>query len=144
MRIKKDKPIPVAAMYCRSAQKDAAAIDRQKNALVRYAAEHGITKYAFYIDDGEAGMRMDRPAFSKMNADIESGKVGLVLALDMSRVGRDCLQVMEWLEWLGHKGVKFVAVVNDRLQLDVGLFQALRKAYGINKKAASNGRFAVG
>ena len=43
-------------------------------------------------DDGWSGANFERPSWKQLIADIEAGKVGIVLAKDMSRVGRDYLQ----------------------------------------------------
>ena len=72
----------------------------QKQILERYAKEHGIKKYKFYVDDGISGTTFNRPGFQEMLADIEAGYVYMVVVKDMSRFGRDYLQVGMYTETL--------------------------------------------
>lgn len=109
---------PWAAFYCRLSQDDGLegesnSIQHQKQILERYAKEHGITRYKFYVDDGISGTTFNRPGFQEMLADIEAGYVYLVAVKDMSRFGRDYLQVGMYTEVLfPEKDIRFVAI-ND-------------------------------
>ncbi len=71
---------------------DSNSIIHQKQMLEAYAAQHGFTNCDHYTDDGWSGGSFDRPDWKRMIADIEAGKVGCVIAKDMSRIGRDYLQ----------------------------------------------------
>ncbi|MCD8156113.1 MAG: recombinase family protein [Clostridiales bacterium] len=51
------------------------------------------------MDDGYSGGNFERPAWKQLLADIEVGKVGQVLAKDMSRIGRDYLQTVSIRRW---------------------------------------------
>ena len=64
----------------------------QKQMLEAYAAQHGFGNIFHYTDDGWSGGSFDRPDWKHLIADIEAGKVGCVIAKDMSRIGRDYLQ----------------------------------------------------
>ena len=69
----------------------------------------------WYTDDGYSGANFQRPGFQAMLADIEAGKVGTVIVKDMSRLGRNYLQVGFYTEMLfPQKGVRFIAV-NDNV-----------------------------
>ena len=57
-------------------------ISFQKQILERYAKEHGITRYKFYVDDGISGTTFNRPGFQEMLADIEAGYVNMVVVKD--------------------------------------------------------------
>ena len=62
-----------------------------------------------YTDDGWTGADFDRPDWKRMLADIEAGKVGTVIVKDMSRMGRDYLQVGFYTEVMfREKGVHFI------------------------------------
>ena len=98
----KDK---ITAVYCRLAQKDDEIIEYQYKKISRYAAEHGYRNIAVYTDNGESGVRFDRPAFSKMCADIVEGKIGVVLANSIDRFGRDSIKVLLWLDELKRQGI---------------------------------------
>ncbi len=66
-----------------------------------------------YTDDGWTGTNFDRPDWKRMLADIEAGKVGTVIVKDMSRIGRDYLQVGFYTEVMfREKGVHFIAISN--------------------------------
>lgn len=81
--------------------------------LESYAKQHGFTSLKWYTDDGFSGANFDRPDFQEMLADIEAGKIGTVIVKDMSRLGRNYLQVGMYTEMVfPQNGVRFIAV-ND-------------------------------
>ena len=85
----------------------------QKAMLESYAAQRGFTNISHYTDDGWSGANFERPSWKRLVADIEAGKVGCVIAKDMSRVGRDYLQTGFYTEILfREKGVRFIAISN--------------------------------
>ena len=71
---------------------DSNSIVNQKKYLEGYCAQQGYTNFAHYTDDGFSGGTFERPAWKKLVADIEAGKVARVIVKDMSRIGRDYLQ----------------------------------------------------
>lgn len=81
--------------------------------LESYAKQHGFTSLKWYTDDGFSGANFDRPGFQEMLSDIEAGKIGTVIVKDMSRLGRNYLQVGMYTEMVfPQNGVRFIAV-ND-------------------------------
>jgi DNA invertase Pin-like site-specific DNA recombinase len=72
---------------------DSNSIVNQKRYLQSYADDRGYTNCVHYTDDGWSGGNFDRPAWKQLTADIEAGLVGTVIAKDLSRIGRDHLQV---------------------------------------------------
>ena len=68
--------------------------------MEKYAKEHGFLNTRFYVDDGYSGTNFNRPGFQEMIADIEAGYVTAVIVKDMSRLGRDYLQVGYYTEVL--------------------------------------------
>ena len=108
----------VTALYCRLSrddelQGDSNSIINQKKILQKYALEHGYTNFRFYIDDGISGTTFNRPGFQEMIADVEAGIVKRVIIKDMSRFGRDYLQVGMYTEIMfPEHDVHFIAV-ND-------------------------------
>lgn len=88
----------ITALYCRLSQDDkqegdSNSIVNQKKILKKYALDHGYTNYLYYIDDGYSGTNFNRPDFQRMIADLETGKIKRIIVKDMSRLGRDYLQV---------------------------------------------------
>ena len=80
-----------------------------------YAKQNGFTNLRWYTDDGYSGATSSGPDFKPCFADIEAGKVGTVIVKDMSRLGRNYLQVGFYTEMLfPQKGVRFIAV-NDNV-----------------------------
>lgn len=108
----------VTALYCRLSrddelQGDSNSIINQKKILQKYALDHGWKNIRFYIDDGICGTTFNRPGFQEMIADIEAGIVKRVIIKDMSRLGRDYLQVGMYTEIMfPEHDVHFIAV-ND-------------------------------
>ena len=108
----------VTALYCRLSrddelQGDSNSIINQKKILQKYALDHGWKNIRFYIDDGISGTTFNRPRFQEMIADIEAGIVKRVIIKDMSRLGRDYLQVGMYTEIMfPEHDVHFIAV-ND-------------------------------
>ena len=60
--------------------------------LEKYCRDNNFTFKQVYIDDGYSGLNFDRPAFKRLIADIELGKINLVITKDLSRLGRNYLQ----------------------------------------------------
>ena len=110
--------VAVTALYCRLSrddelQGDSNSIINQKKILQKYALDHGWKNIRFYIDDGISGTTFNRPGFQEMIADIEAGIVKRVIIKDMSRLGRDYLQVGMYTEIMfPEHDVHFIAV-ND-------------------------------
>ena len=89
------------------------SIQNQKKLLEDYAKEHGFTNCVHFTDDGWSGANFDRPNWKRMIEGIEKGEIAAVLVKDLSRVGRDYLQVGFYTEVMfREKGVRFVAIAN--------------------------------
>lgn len=76
-----------AAIYCRLSQDDGNAgesnsIQTQKALLKQYCAENRIPIAGVYCDDGWSGTNFERPQFKQMMADIEAGKINVVIVKD--------------------------------------------------------------
>lgn len=93
--------------------------------LESYAVQRGFTNIIHYTDDGWSGVNFERPSWKQLISDIEAGKVGCVIAKDMSRVGRDYLQTGFYTEVLFRQhGVRFIAISNgvDSAEQSIGEF----------------------
>ncbi|TXT17052.1 MAG: hypothetical protein FD133_1566 [Erysipelotrichaceae bacterium] len=114
-----------AALYCRLSRDDdnegdSNSIANQKKILQKYAMENGYTNFKFFIDDGYSGTNFNRPGFQEMIADIEAGNVSTVIIKDMSRFGRDYLQVGMYTEIMfPEQNIHFIAI-NDGVDSEKG------------------------
>lgn len=108
----------ITALYERFSRDDELAGDsnsivNQKKMLEDYAKSNGYTDLVHFTDDGYSGGNFDRPGWKEMLWQIEDGSIGTVIVKDMSRVGRDYLQVGFYTEvFFREKGVHFVAISN--------------------------------
>ena len=108
----------ITALYPRLSHEDELAgesnsISNQKRILENYAKQNGFSNLKWYTDDGYSGANFQRPGFQSMLADIEAGLVGTVIVKDMSRLGRNYLQVGMYTEMIfPQNGVRFIAI-ND-------------------------------
>ena len=88
------------------------SIQNQKIFLENYAKGQQLTNIRHYIDDDESGRFFDRSAYSRMIEDVESGKIGVCIMKDLTRWGRDYLQVGNAMEIFRRNNVRFIAVNN--------------------------------
>ena len=118
MKAKKTDNGKITALYERLSRDDdltgdSNSIINQKKLLEDYAREHGFTNCVHFTDDGWSGANFERPNWKRMIAGIESGEIGYVLVKDLSRVGRDYLQVGFYTEVMfKERGVRFIAIAN--------------------------------
>ena len=115
---KQSEQTKITALYERLSHDDELAgesnsIVNQKKMLEKYATEQGFSNLAHYTDDGWSGTNFERPDWKRLLTDIEDGKIGCVIVKDMSRIGRNYLQVGFYTEVLfREKGVRFIAISN--------------------------------
>ena len=93
----------ITALYCRISLDDGGdnesmSISNQKIMLRDFAEKHGMFQYEYYVDDGYTGRNFNRPAFQRMIADIEAGKIGCVITKDLSRLGRNYIEAGSYIE----------------------------------------------
>mgnify|MGYP000013662506 FL=1 len=88
------------------------SIQNQKKFLESYARQLKLTNIRHYIDDDESGRFFDRSAYSRMMDDVENGKIGVCIMKDLTRWGRDYLQVGNAMEIFRRNNVRFIAVNN--------------------------------
>lgn len=94
------------------------SIVNQKAFLERYAREKKLINIRHYIDDDESGRFFDRCAYTQMISDVEQGKIGIVIMKDMTRWGRDYLQVGNAMEIFRRNNVRFIAINNGIDSID--------------------------
>lgn len=109
----------ITALYERLSKDDeqkgeSNSIVNQKKMLEAYAADHGLKNIRHFSDDGFSGTTFNRPAFGEMLEEVERGRVGTVIVKDLSRLGRDYLNVGYYTEVVFPKhNVRFIAVNNS-------------------------------
>ena len=108
----------ITALYCRLSRDDGTdndsnSITNQKKLLQKYAKEHGFGNTRYYVDDGYTGTNFNRPGFQKLLEDMDMGYVTTLIVKDMSRLGRDYLQVGYYTDtYFPDRNIRFIAV-ND-------------------------------
>ena len=81
--------------------------------LSKYAKENGFENPRIYVDDGYTGTNFNRPGFQQMLDDMDAGLVSALIVKDMSRLGRDYLQVGFYTEsYFPDRDIRFIAI-ND-------------------------------
>ena len=135
---------------------DSVSIETQKQILLKHVREQGWHLADIYADDGYTGGNFDRPDFQRLIADVQSGKINLVLVKDLSRFGRNYIELGQYTEVMFPRlGCRFVAlhdgVDTGRGDNDIMPFKNLfnefylrdcsRKAKASKKSMAERGRY---
>ena len=108
----------ITALYCRLSNEDdlegeSNSIQNQRVILEKFAQAHGFPNTRFFVDDGYTGTNFARPAMQELLSLVEADQVGTIIVKDMSRFGREYLQVGHYLELhFPAKNVRFIAI-ND-------------------------------
>lgn len=106
----------ITAIYCRLSRDDeltgeSNSIVNQKAILKKYAKEQGFRNIQFFVDDGYSGANFNRPDWNRMIELVKDDKIGVIIAKDMSRIGRNYLEVGLYTEMLfPEHDVRFIAV----------------------------------
>lgn len=115
----------ITALYLRLSRDDdlegeSNSISNQKALLTDYAKRNKFRNVKIFVDDGVSGVTMKRDGFQKMMALVEADKVSTVIVKDMSRLGRNYLEVGQLTETIfPMHDVRFIAV-NDGVDSDQG------------------------
>ena len=88
----------IVGIYLRLSKDDERAgeslsIENQRRILNNYVREQGWTIYDEYVDDGISGTSFDRPGVQRMLDDAKNGRINLIICKDLSRFGRNYIQV---------------------------------------------------
>lgn len=108
----------ITALYCRLSQEDenkgdSDSIVNQKAILTKYAEENGFTNIQIFVDDGYSGVSFNRPDFQRLLELMEKGKVKTLITKDLSRLGRNYIEVGNYTEILFPRwNVRYIAI-ND-------------------------------
>ena len=108
----------IAGIYCRLSKDDdrpgeSMSIETQRAMLTEYCVKNNLEIFDVYVDDGFSGTNFEREAFQRLLNDIDAGTVNMVLTKDLSRLGRDYIQMGYYTEiYFPSKGIRYVAL-ND-------------------------------
>ncbi len=94
-------------------KKNYTSIENQKNLIEKYAKEKGMIMEGFYEDDGVSGYIFDRPSFSALIDKLDSGEVDIVIAKDLSRIGRNNAKVLLFLDHVCQLGKRVILIDDD-------------------------------
>ena len=121
----KKHELGAAALYCRLSRDDnmdseSNSIQNQRKILQKAAKDKGYTDTVFFVDDGITGTTMKRPGFQKMLTAIEAGYISAVFVKDLSRLGRNYIEVGKLTEeFFPLHDIRLVAV-SDGVDSDEG------------------------
>ncbi|MBR1737772.1 MAG: recombinase family protein [Firmicutes bacterium] len=109
-----------AGIYVRLSQEDMRAgeslsIENQKKILTKYVKEQGWNLVDVYVDDGFSGTIFDRPGVQKLLGDAQIGKINLIIVKDLSRFGRNYIEVGQYIDYIfPMNNIRFIAL-NDNV-----------------------------
>ena len=111
------KPL-ITALYERLSKDDelkgeSNSITNQKKYLEDYATRNGFTNIRHFTDDGYTGRNFNRPGFQELLAEVHAGNVGVIIVKDMSRLGRNYLQVGFYTEIISFALVSMQNNIHD-------------------------------
>ena len=99
---------------------DSYSVANQKKLLVKVAKEKGFTNLVHFFDDGISGVTMERPGFKEMLSELEQGHAAAVIVKDMSRLGRNYIEVGRLTEeFFPDHDIRLIAV-SDGIDTDEG------------------------
>lgn len=112
----------ITALYCRLSQEDekkekgendSDSIVNQKEMLIKYATDNGFENIEIFVDDGYSGVSFKRPDFLRLLELLESGRVATLITKDLSRLGRNYVEVGRYTDFLFPRwNVRYIAI-ND-------------------------------
>ena len=108
----------ITALYCRLSQEDelkgdSNSIQNQRAILEKFARDNGFENTQFFVDDGYSGVSFNRPAFQNLIEMMERGEVATLITKDLSRLGRNYIEVGQYTELIFPRlEVRYIAI-ND-------------------------------
>lgn len=94
-----------AGIYVRLSQEDMRAgeslsIEHQKLILTKYVREQGWNLVDTYVDDGFSGTDFNRPSVQRLLSDAQTGRINLIICKDLSRFGRNYIEVGQYIDYI--------------------------------------------
>ena len=94
-------------------ESESESIVNQRNLLMDYVKMSGFTLVDEYVDDGFTGTDFNRPSFQRLLEDMRNGKINCVIVKDLSRLGRNYIEVGNYIEQVFPLfNIRFIAI-ND-------------------------------
>ena len=91
------------------------SIEHQRIILKKYVEDNGGTIVDEYVDDGYSGTNFDRPGVQRLLSDAQTGKIDTIVVKDLSRFGRNYIQVGQYIDYIFPAyGIRFIAL-NDNV-----------------------------
>ena len=121
----KKEEIKITALYERLSRDDeqsgeSNSIQNQKKYLEEYARQHGLRNIRHFYDDGYSGTNFNRPGFAALLEEVEAGRVETLVVKDLSRLGRNYIEVGRLTEeFFPNHDIRLVAV-SDNIDTDEG------------------------
>lgn len=115
LKVQKDYKVGIYVRLSKDDERsgESVSIENQKLMLTKYCEEQGWNDYSVYCDDGVSGTTFDRPGVSRLIEDAKEGRINLILCKDLSRFGRNYIQVGQFTDYLFPMiGCRFIAL-ND-------------------------------
>lgn len=160
-------------IYCRLSMDDASnsrkknhapadesvSIENQRLLLSKFCMISGWIETKVYVDDGYSGGNFQRPGFKQMVEDVKNGVINLILVKDLSRLGRDYIEVGRYTDVLFPSwSCRFVSLLDEidtakddndmmhfrSLMNDYHLKDLSNKIKAVMYSKAKNGRFFTG
>ena len=109
----------ITALYCRLSREDeqngeSNSIQNQRVLLSDYADKHGYTNTKIYADDGISGVTFQRQGFQEMLEGIQTGEIGRVIVKDLSRLGRNFIEVGQYTDCIfPQHDIYFIAILDN-------------------------------
>jgi site-specific DNA recombinase len=123
--VAKKEEIKITALYERLSRDDeqsgeSNSIQNQKKYLEEYARQHGLRNIRHFYDDGYSGTNFNRPGFAALLEEVEAGRVETLVVKDLSRLGRNYIEVGRLTEeFFPNHDIRLVAV-SDNIDTDEG------------------------
>lgn len=109
-----------AALYVRLSREDgdkeeSDSVLNQKELLQQFVSlEPDIITHDIYVDDGWSGTTFERPEFVRMMADIKNGDIDCVIVKDLSRFGRNYIDVGQYIEKIFPlMDIRFISITDN-------------------------------
>ena len=130
----------IVGIYLRLSKDDERAgeslsIENQRRILTNYVREQGWTIYDEYVDDGISGTSFNRPGVQRMLDDAKNGRINLIICKDLSRFGRNYIQVGQYTDYIfSMYNIRFIALNDGIDPYAAGIVRRIFEMYASGMK----------